>query len=217
MAMKNLIDHPNYPADPNIMKTHHELECLVLSKIQEEVLTWVDSNTDYLKNANDKSFWHLIDDVDMARHCPSLMKYMMSIKIPLREITIGVLTESMKDTGFNLHMGNPPLNIKINFPIFNTEDVYTEWYDIPVEDLNKLGVFKNPHVTSFDAYNYDLKKLHNVVQELYPCVTRYNMHSHPIVFNSWIPHRVMPGPNAKYPRIMVATMPIKEPTHLLTK
>ena len=217
MEMKNLIDHPGYPADVRVTKTHHELDCPVLGKIQEEVLDWVDRNTDYLNNTSDKSFWHVINDVDMARHCPSLMKYMMSIKIPLREITIGVLTESMKDTGFALHMGNPPLNIKINFPIFNTEDVYTEWYDIPIEELNNLGVFKNPFIETFDAYNYNLEKIHNVVQDLYPCVTRYSMHTHPIVFNSWIPHRVMPGPNAKYPRIMVATMPIKEPTHLLIK
>jgi hypothetical protein len=119
--------------------------------------------------------------------------------------------------GFALHMVNPPLNIKINFPIYNTEDVYTEWFDIPVEDLNALGVHKNKHITTYDAYNYSLGKIHNTVQDLYPCITRYNMHEKPIVFNSWIPHRVMPGPGAKYPRIMLATMPINEPTHLLLK
>jgi hypothetical protein len=215
--MKNLIDWPNYPSDTTKMKTHHELECPTLDKIQEEVMLWVDTNTNYLSDKTDTGFWHLIDDVDMARHCPNLIKYMMSLKIPLRQISVGVLTESMKDHGFSLHMGNPPLNIKINFPIYNTEDVYTEWYDIPVDDLDELGIVKNPHVTDFDAFNYDLPKIHHVVQDLYPCITRYNMHKHPIVFNSWIPHRVMPGPNAKYPRIMVACMPIKEPTHYLEK
>jgi hypothetical protein len=43
------------------------------------------------------------------------------------------------------------------------------------------------------------------------------MHEHPIVFNSYIPHRVMPGPNAKYPRIMLATMPIVDPVELMLK
>lgn len=213
--MTHLIDFPNYPNDPKKYRTHKELECPVLGKIQEEILDWVDKNTNYLREKNDNSFWHLIDYVSLARVCPSLLSYMKSINIPLREITIGVLTESMKDSGFVLHMGNPPLNIKINFPILNTEDVYTEWYDIPIEDMDKLGTFKNPHVKTFDAYNYKLAPLHNTVQDLYPCVTRYNMHTHPIAFNSWIPHRVMPGPNAKYPRIMLACMPIKEPTYLL--
>ena len=215
--MKNLIDWPNYPSDTTKMKTHHELDCPDLGRIQEEVLFWVNKNTNYLDEKIDNSFWHLIDGVDMAKHCPSLIKYMKSIQVPLRQISIGLLTESMKDKGFDLHMGNPPLNIKINFPIYNTEDVYTEWYGIPVEDMNKLGISKNPYVTTFDAYNYDLGKIHDVVQDLYPCITKYNMHKHPIVFNSWIPHRVMPGQNAKYPRIMVACIPIKEPIHYLKK
>lgn len=211
------IVYPDYPADPKLMKTHQELDCPTLGKIQEEVLYWVDKNTDYLRTPSDKSFWHLIDFVNLVKHCPSLIAYMRLIRIPLREVTIGVLTESMKDSGFQLHMGNPPLNIKINFPIYNTQDVYTEWYDIPESDLIKLGTFVNPHVTDFECYNYQLQKIHNQVQDLYPCITRYNMHEKPIVFNSWIPHRVMAGPNAKYPRIMLATMPIKEPVHLLTK
>jgi hypothetical protein len=212
-----LIDFPNYPADTTKMKTHHELECPSLPKIQEEVLTWIDDNTEYLRDSTDTGFWHMINDVNMVRHCPSLIKYMKSIKIPLREITIGVLTEGMKDDGLVLHMDNPPLNIKINFPIYNTEDVYTEWYDIPVEELDKLGIYKNTLITEFDAYNYKLRKIHDVVQDLYPCITSYNMHEKPIVFNSWIPHRVRPGLNAKYPRIMIACMTIDEPSHLLAK
>jgi hypothetical protein len=36
------------------------------------------------------------------------------------------------------------------------------------------------------------------------------MDKNPIVFNSWFPHRVMPGPGAKFPRIMMACMPIND-------
>jgi hypothetical protein len=210
------IVHPGYPADPALMKTHHELDCPVLPKIQEEVLTWIDEKTDYLRNPVDVSFWHLIDYVDLAKSCPTLLSYLVSIKCPPRELTVGVLTDSMKDSGFALHMGHAPQNIKINFPILNTEDVYTEWYDIPEEDMIKLGthLYRDK---DFLAFQYKLGTIHDTVQDLYPCLTRYNMHKNPIVFNSWMPHRVMAGPSAKYPRIMVATMPIKEPTHYLLK
>ena len=214
--MAHLIDWPDYPADIAKMKTHHELDCPELKKIQEEVLFWVDKNTNFLNDKTDESFWHVIKASDIVKCTPSLIKYMKSLRIPLREIAVGVLTEAQHN-GFLLHMGNPPLNIKINFPIYNTEDVYTEWYDIPVDELDKLGIFKNPHVKDFDAYNYDLAKIHDTVQDLYPCITRYNMHTHPVVFNSWIPHRVMPGPNAKYPRVMIACMPFNEPSHYLKK
>jgi hypothetical protein len=91
------IVYPDYPSNTKLMKTHQELECPTLEKIQQEVLEWVDQTTDYLRTPRDKSFWHLINYVDLMKHCPSLLAYMRSIKIPLREVTIGVLTESMKD------------------------------------------------------------------------------------------------------------------------
>jgi hypothetical protein len=80
--------------------------------------------------------------------------------------------------------------------------------------MNELGT-RDDENSDFKVYN--LNKLHETVAGTYPCVERYNMHDKPIVFNSWIAHRVMPGPNAKYPRIMIATMPINEPIHFLNK
>ena len=212
--MKNLIDFPGYPSDTKLEKPYHELDCPTLPKIQEEVMYWVEKNTNFLKNPNDKSFWHTISGADMARHCPSLIKYMMSIKTPLREIAVGVLTESMKDNGLLLHLGNPGLKVKINFPIYNTEDVYTEWYDVPISVMNELGTHKDDNSAH---HVYNLTKIHKIVESTYPCLAKYNMHSKPIVFNSWIAHRVIPGPNAKYPRIMIATMPINGSDHFLKK
>lgn len=209
-----MITHKNYPSDPSKIKTHYELECDVLDKIQEEILSWVDKNTKFLEEKNDVDFWKKIEYKELGKTCPSLMNYMKEIRIPIREITIGLLTETMRDSGFVLHIGAPPLNFKINFPIFNTEDVYTEWYDIPKEDLDKLPLLVNNHT---NTSQYDLSILHDTVHEKYNLITRYNMHTCPIVFNSWIPHRVMPGPNAKFPRIMIATMPIIDPVHLMMK
>jgi hypothetical protein len=138
---------------------------------------------------------------------------MFRVNLPIKEITVGLLTEGMTD-GVVLHNDAPPMNFKINFPIYNTEDVYTEWYDIPKEAMNRLPVMTNPY-TGTEQYNFSV--LHHTVQDQYPCLLRYNMHEHPIVFNSYIPHRVMPGPDAKYPRIMLATMPIIDPVELMLK
>jgi hypothetical protein len=208
--MKNLIDFPNYPADSNKLKAYHELDCPDMDNIKKEVMHWIDKNTNFRTMSNDRSFWHLIDGPNMARHCPTLIKYMKSIQIPLQQISIGILTEDMKDTGFRLHVGPPPKLIKINFPIFNTENIYTEWYDIPAEDMDALGVTVNPFITSYEEYGYNLWKIHNTVDKTYPCIAKYSMDKNPIVFNSWFPHRVMPGPGAKFPRIMMACMPIND-------
>jgi hypothetical protein len=205
-----MIDHiPNQ----NIYKCIHELECDSLDRIQEEVMNWVADNTNFLNNSQEKEFWHQIDYKHMAKVCPSLLRFMIKIKIPIREITVGILTENMK-SGVVLHNGAPPLNFKINFPIYNTEDVYTEWYDIPEEQVCKLPVITNPWT---GTKQYDYTSLHNTVHELYPCLLKYNMHKCPIVFNSFIPHRVMPGPLAKYPRVMLATIPIIDPVNLMLK
>ena len=199
--------------DQSKYKCVHELDCPNLKDIQREVLDWVKTNTTFLQNKTDDSFWHKIDYKDLAKTSPSLLQFMKSVKIPIREITVGLLTEAL-NTGFQLHHGAPPLNFKINFPIYNTEDVWTEWYDIPKEDLDALGVVKNVYT---GTSQYALAKIHDTVQDKYPCIMRYNMHEKPIIFNSLIPHRVMPGPNAKYPRIMLATMPITDPIELMLK
>jgi len=209
-----MFDNFNYPSDSKKNHTHLELECDCLDKIQEEILDWVDNNTNFLTELQDNQFWKKIEYKDLGRRCPTLINYMKSIKIPIREIVIGLLTESMKDSGLFLHIDVPPLNYKINFPILNTENIYTEWYEIPKEDLESLGTVMNAHTNTLQ---YNLEPLHYIVKEKYKLITSYNMHEKPIIFNSWIPHRVMPGPSAKFPRIIVAAMPIKDPVDLMIK
>jgi len=201
----------DYLGDQTKHKAVHELPVHNLDHIKKEVLEWVEGNTDLLNDTSSKDFWMKIDYKDMARSCPSLIEYFKYVRIPVQEITVGLLTEAMTK-GFVMHHGSPGRNFKINFPILNTEDVYTEWYDIPDERLSKFPTMENQHT---GAHCYDLSSIHENVSELYPLRVRYNMHKCPIVFNSYLPHRVMPGPGAKYPRIMIATMPVVDPFHLM--
>jgi hypothetical protein len=203
----------DYIPDQSIYKCVHELECDNLDRIQQEVMNWVVDNTNFLSGNKDRSFWHKIDYKHLGKVCPSILKFMSKVKIPIRQITVGLLTDVMTD-GFVLHNGAPPMNFKINFPIYNTQDVWTEWYDIPKEEMYKLGTIVNNH-TNTEQYNF--ASIHNTVDKLFPCLLRYNMHKNPIIFNSYIPHRVMPGPDAKYPRIMLATMPVSDPVNYMLK
>ncbi len=201
----------DYLGDQTKHKAVHELPVYNLKDIQKEVLQWVEKNTDFLDDKTSEGFWMQIDYKSMARSCPALIKYFRHVKIPVQEITVGVLTESMTG-GFALHHGSPERNFKINFPILNTDDVYTEWYDIPIDELEKFP----EEINDFSGKAcYNLASIHETVDTLYPLRVAYNMHRCPIVFNSLIPHRVMPGPDAKYPRIMLATMPMKDPLDLM--
>ena len=201
----------DYLGDQTKHKAVHELPVYNLKDIQKEVLHWVEKNTNFLDDKTSKGFWMKIDYKNMARSCPALIKYFRHVKIPVQEITVGVMTEVMTD-GFMMHHGSPGRNFKINFPIHNTEDVYTEWYDIPDDKLKEFPLLTNEY-TQNPCYN--LSSIHNTVDRLYPLRVAYNMHECPIVFNSYLPHRVMPGANVKYPRIMLATMPVKDPFDLM--
>ena len=202
----------DYIPDQSIYKCMHELECETLDKIREEVMNWVVQNTNFLNEKTVKNFWHQIDYKNMGRVCPSLIKYMASIKLPIGQIAVGLLSESRATTGVILHNDAPPHNFKINFPIYNTEDIWTEWYDIPKDVMYKLDTIINPFTGTEE---YDFNKIHCDVQYAYPCLMRYNIHHKPIIFNSYVPHRVVPGPAAKYPRIMVATMPLVDPSKFM--
>ena len=201
----------DYLGDQTKNKAVHELPAHNLDTIKKQVLDWVSDNTDFLEDKKSNGFWMKIDYKDLARSCPSLIEYFKHVRIPVQEITVGLLTEAMTD-GFVMHHGSPGRNFKINFPILNTEDVYTEWYDIPDDELKKFPELLNVYT---NQPCYDLSSIHKTVDTLYPLRVSYNMHKCPIVFNSYLPHRVMPGANAKYPRIMLATMPLKDPFDLM--
>ena len=200
-----------YLGDQTKLKAHHELPVYNLPDIQLQVMNWIKTKTNFMQDKTSKGFWMKIDYKDLAKSAPSILEYFKHIKIPIQEITVGVLTESMT-SGFVLHHGSPGRNFKINLPIHNTEDVYTEWYDIPHDNLKEFPIIENKHT---QQSCYDLSSIHETVDELYPLRVAYNMHGCPIVFNSYLPHRVMPGPAAKYPRIMLATMPFKDPFELM--
>jgi hypothetical protein len=201
----------DYLGDQSRTKAVHELPVYNLKEVQGQVLSWIKDNTGFLDDKTSEGFWMKIDYKDLARSCPALIDYFRHVKIPIQEITVGVLTEVMTD-GFAMHHGSPGRNFKINFPILNTEDVYTEWYDIPGDDLKKFPEVVNPH-TQQSCYN--LSSIHKTVDKLYPLRVSYNMHECPIVFNSYLPHRVMPGNSARSPRIMLATMPVQDPFDLM--
>ena len=201
----------DYLGDQTKFKACHELPVFNLKDIQSQVMEWIQKNTDFLQDKTSKGFWMKIDYKNLARSAPALIEYFKHVRIPIQEITVGVLTEVMTD-GFVMHHGSPGRNFKINFPIHNTEDVYTEWYEIPDDKLKELPLLTNEH-TQQPCYN--LSSIHDTVDKLYPLRVAYNMHECPIVFNSYLPHRVMPGPNAKYPRVMLATMPVKDPFDLM--
>lgn len=106
------------------MKTHHIIECDCLEKIQEEAITWIRNHTDLLTKADE--FWNKIDYKQFLLQNPTLVKWTLENKWAVREVAVLVAHDR---NGVPLHTDEPPVVCKLNIPIKNTNNTYTEWWD----------------------------------------------------------------------------------------
>ena len=106
------------------MKTHHLLNCSCLEQIQQEALSWIEQETDLLTDADE--FWNKINYKHFILLNPTLVEYCTSLKLLIREVAVLV---AHLPTGVSLHTDELPVIAKMNFPILNTKDTYTEWWD----------------------------------------------------------------------------------------
>lgn len=178
------------------MKYYKILDCDCLEKIQEEALSWIESNTTLIDHAD--KFWNEIDYKHFILQNPTLVKWCTDRKLPIREVAVLVAHPTqINEEQRELHIDVGPLRSKINFPILNTKDTYTEWYEVldadPFGEYQRLG-------------NRDLSKLKKLgeVEAIYP-----------VAFNSSIPHTIRIDDTAKYPRIQISIMFFKSIDYML--
>lgn len=115
------------------MKCYHILDCDNLVSIQQETLLWLDSHQELFET---KEFWNKIDYVDFIRNSPSLMQYINSLGLKLRECAILIGYED----GVPKHTDEGPIIAKINIPVLNTQDTYTEWYNDQGEQIARVEI-----------------------------------------------------------------------------
>lgn len=104
------------------LKTHHLLDCDCLEQIQQEALHWISTNTLLLESSDD--FWNKIDYKHFIKQNKTLVNWCLAHNFKIREVA--VLVAHSKE-GVPLHTDELPVIAKINFPILNTKDTYTEW------------------------------------------------------------------------------------------
>jgi len=180
------------------MKTHHIIDCDCLEKIQEESLRWIETHTDLLTNA--PQFWNKIESKVFLLQNPTLVKFCLDRKLSIREVA--VLVTSIDQS---LHVDEGPVVAKLNVPLLNTKDTFTEWYDVP--DIQSVSPVDSPFGNAYlDLKDVDLTTCQKISE-----VEMIN----PVIFNSTIPHRVKVNPTASLPRVVLSCMFFKEPIHYL--
>jgi hypothetical protein len=109
------------------MKAFHKLECAELPQIQAEALAYIESaNPTYV------GFWNKINTADFLKVNPTVFKYCLKLGYNINEVALLVASEQQAPP--KIHVDEPPLIAKINFPILNASTTQTQWYDVPNVD-----------------------------------------------------------------------------------
>lgn len=160
----------------------------VVNIIASEIYKYIVNTTDLL--SSNQRGWHFINSKDLLRSCPALQKFFVNKKLVVKNSAVTICYD---DTDLPIHVDEPPVIAKINFPVLNNYLWENIWYDIPLEQIKSCPVIKN----QFGKEVYDLTEYKN--SKILDSILNFTQ---PIVFNSTIPHSVKrTNDNAPCPRI----------------
>ena len=182
-----------------ILKPYDVIDCEQQKVITEKTLEFLRNSTNLL-DSNDLELWNKIDTKDLLKAVPEINVFYRSLGLKIKEIAFTVWN-SQDDVG--LHIDELPIIAKINFPIFNTQDTYNEWYTVP----DYLFQTVTPMMNHFGSYFYNLTTI-----DLTQCSKIAEIElTKPVVFNSQIPHKIRIGANAQFPRVVMVCMFFNQP------
>lgn len=184
------------------MKPYQILDCHNLEIIQNQVLSWIQTQRNDIKKSS--QLWNKIDTRSLIKECPSVYDYFNSMKLKIRETSLTVMNKKEDAT---LHIDELPVTAKINIPIYNTKNTFNRWYEIPESLLDETKPIINKFgkkFYSFENVDYSKLKLLGEVELLTP-----------IVFNSQLAHNIVLGEACELPRIVLACTFFNEPVEFL--
>jgi hypothetical protein len=165
-----------------------------VSRISKEIYDYVTTNQ------SDELGWQFLNTAEILSKCPNLLEFFKEQKLLVRDAAITVVVD---DTQLPIHIDEPPVIAKINFPVAHTQGWANRWYQIPQEQLAQCPKMLN----KFGKEVIDLSgiKQAEILAEI------QNMNQ-PLVFNSSIPHSVVRiEKNIIAPRIVASFTFFNEP------
>lgn len=169
------------------------LDCPEYEEINREIDRYI-SDLGIIETS--KSFWNPIDAVGLIKCCKKFSAYLVEQRLLINSIAV---TIGRSADCCSMHIDTPPARFKLSWPIRNTQDTYTRWFDARVETpatrTNNLGgiLFEDP-----DQFQ-EIGRLETV---------------RPAIIDAGVPHDVYIGPNAVFPRVGLQCQLIKEPLSL---
>jgi len=106
------------------MKCYAELLCNNIDLISNQIYQYIKNNTEIMSTT--KYGWHFVDLKDLLDNVPDLLDFFKTNKLVPRHAAITIVTES---DHLPMHIDEPPVIAKINFPVRNTEGWANRWFD----------------------------------------------------------------------------------------
>lgn len=156
------------------MKCFAEIPCDTVEQISKEIYDFLVQNTTLIKNP--VIGWNFIDRRTLLQNSPNLVNFFKELKLKPRDAAVTILTD---DGQLPMHIDEPPVIAKLNFPVVNTQGWANRWYkdDVVIDEIRDLDrpiIFNSqiPHsvdkldantvpriIASFTFFNEPLKWL----------------------------------------------------------
>lgn len=156
------------------MKYFSKIPCNTVEQISQEIYDFLVTNTTL--TTDPIIGWNFVDCKSLLQNSPTLLKFLSELKLKPRHAAVVILTENGQ---LPMHVDEPPVIAKINFPVKNTQGWANRWYKdneiVELVDLDTPIVFNSqiPHsvnklddnaatpriVASFTFFNEPLKWL----------------------------------------------------------
>lgn len=183
------------------MKNYRQLDCNNIDVISQKIYDFVGTSTSLLQDGAEG--WQFIDCKSLLGSVPELAEFFKAHKLLPREAAVVILYRRL-----DLHIDPAPVTAKINFPVANNTGWTNYWYSLPDGVLEALP----RKVTQFGA---DCEDVSQLPADLLMNPEHLDDLSMPIVFNSRVPHSVVPTNPTALPRIIASFTFHKEPLELL--
>jgi hypothetical protein len=181
------------PCDPNLQQT-----------ISDRVVTFLQTQTDLYSDLDSRSLWNKLDTLALVQAVPELVGYFKTFGLILKEVAVTVCNSNKNA---DLHIDEPPVTAKINFPILNTAGSQNLWYDVPKELLDQV----TPVINQFGFAYYNLNSID--ISKCQP-IGKVEI-TKPVVFNSQLPHMIDMSKCTEFPRLVLTCMFFNEPVDFL--
>ena len=198
------------------MKPYKILPCENYDAINAEILKFLKQHTELLTTVP-RLYANFIDLKKFTFFCPLIVDWAKNLNMRIRDAYFSFCQDRGKNFGeygdspCHIHLDKPPVHWKINWPVLNMEGSCVRFFQLKDRKKNILDLVErkgDPNSKDNDVYSLD----YNYFQETYRHDFRKNQ---PIIMDGLVPHDVGLYDDAKFPRIGIQMMLVKEPVHLL--